>query len=65
MLFTISDSTFTRKPLLLRKDRSRPDCGRRHAAGAACWSCAVGRRRQVAWQGAMEATLFSAWIYDT
>ncbi len=23
------------------------------------------KRRQVAWQGAMEATLFSAWIYDT
>ena len=23
------------------------------------------KRRQVVWQGAMEATLFSAWIYDT
>jgi transposase len=27
--------------------------------------CRWAKRRQVAWQGAMEATLFSAWIYDT
>src|SRR5271154_3527554 len=57
MLFTISDSTFTRKPLLIVEkgtlQAQRMELRR--------WA----KRRQVAWQGAMEATLFSAWIYDT
>jgi hypothetical protein len=51
---------------LLRKDGRRPDCGRRHmeAQRTVLRRWAEGRRKQ-AWHGAMEATLFSAWIYDT
>ena len=50
---------------LLHKDGRRPNCGRGQAAGeaAALRRWAEGLREP--WHGAMEATLFSAWIYDT
>ena len=41
------------------------DCGRRPAAGQAGNADPVGEAAAGAWCGAMEATLFSGWIYDT
>src|SRR5437763_7662892 len=49
----------------LCQDCGRRDCGRRQYAGATRGSAAMGRSRSQPWRGAMEATLFSSWIYDT
>src|ERR1700687_5131953 len=66
MPFTISDSTCTRKPSVVV---SRPPPARSwkkgsvpaQRAGLRQWASA----RPQPWRGAMEATLFSGWIYDT
>lgn len=49
---------------LLYQDCRQDDCARRSAAGSA--RPTSGRAAQLPfWYGAMEATLFSGWIYDT
>ena len=66
MLFTISDSTFTRKPSAYCVKTADGQIVEEGTLQAQRRSCGAGRkRRQEAWHGAMEATLFSAWIYDT
>jgi len=53
------------KHQLLRENGGGRDRGRRHDPGAA--ECAAGwaAARRQPWRGALEATLFSGWIYDT
>src|ERR1035441_10108706 len=49
----------------LRQDRSRRNRGRRQHAGRTRGPAGMGRSATSPWRGAMEATLFSGWIYDT
>ena len=66
MLSTISDWTYTRKPsayCIKTADGQIVEEGTLQAERAGV--AQLGEAAPVAWHGAMEATLFSAWIYDT
>ena len=49
----------------LRKNGRRPDCGGRYTRSGTYGVAALGGSSKRAWHGAMGATIFSAWIYDT
>jgi hypothetical protein len=63
MLFTISDSTYTRKPSVSASRRRPAEEGVVAAQPPALQEWAVTRPHP--WRGGLEATLFSGWIYDT
>ena len=66
MLFTISDWTYTRKPSVIASRRQPARLWKKGRWPRSVLCCAVGLEvLEQPWHGAMEATIFSAWIYDT
>jgi len=66
MPLTISDSTFTRKPSVIVSGVPLARSWKKASCRRDVRNCGDGPRSgRNPWRGAMEATLFSGWIYDT